>query len=104
MYADVVDVVVEEDTSSRLRASRRMRFAGESNVLPEIGIVEDEVALVEVRVRESRRVWNFRLVVASASGRCDVVFVSVDEAGGGGGGGRDGAAGICVGSSMLVYD
>lgn len=96
-------MVLEEDASSRLRASRRMRLAGESKALPEMGTAEDEVTLVDVRVRESRRVWNFRLVVASASGRCDVVSASVDGGGGGGGGGeRDGVASICVGSSMLA--
>lgn len=65
-----------------------MRLAGESNVLPDIGVEEDAAALDVVRVSESRREWNLRFVVASASGRCDVV------AEGGGGGGRDGVAGI----------
>jgi len=53
------------------------------------------VALDALRVSESRRAWNFRFVVASASGRCDVVATTVvAEGGGGGGGGRDGVAGI----------
>jgi len=70
-----------------------MRLAGESNVLPDIGVEDDAVALDVVRVSESRREWNLRFVVASASGRCDAVTVVV-VAEGGGGGGRDGVAGI----------
>lgn len=70
-------------------------MAGESNVLPDIGVEDDAVALDALRVSESRRAWNFRFVVASASGRCDVVATTVvAEGGGGGGGGRDGVAGI----------
>jgi hypothetical protein len=63
----VVDGV---DDSRRLRASMRMRFAGESNVV--LGADLEEVP----RVMDSRREWNLRLVVAKASGgREEVVAV-----------------------------
>jgi len=66
------------DASRRLRASMRMRFAGESNVVPEkeevLGADMEEVP----RVMDSSREWNLRLVVARASGgREEVVVVIV---------------------------
>jgi len=76
MYADVGDVVDGVDDSRRLRASMRMRFAGESNVVLE----KEEVlgGLGEVpRVIDSRREWNLRLVVAKASGGREEVVVVV---------------------------
>jgi len=96
-----VDVVLAVEASNRLRASSRMRFAGESNVLPEVGVEDAAVALEVVRVMESRREWNFRLVVASASGRCNVPTVVLANDGSGGGG-RDGVAGIWTDSSMII--
>jgi len=96
-----VEVVLAEETSNRLRASSRMRFAGESNRLPEIGVEDVAVALEVVRVRDPRREWNFRFVVAKASGRCDVVLAVVDD--GGEGGARDGVAGIEVSASMVSW-
>jgi len=77
MYADVGDVVDGVDDSRRLRASMRMRLAGESNVVLEKAEVLG-AGLGEVpRVMDSSREWNLRLVVAKASGGREEVVVVV---------------------------
>jgi hypothetical protein len=75
MYICVADVAVveDEDDSSRFRASSRMRLAGLSKLLEPSKLLPLRGTMVglgaDEPVMESSREWNFRLVVAKASGR-----------------------------------
>jgi hypothetical protein len=92
----VGDVVDGVEDSRRLRASMRMRFAGESKVVLEKEEVLGAGFEALPRVMDSRREWNLRLVVAKASGGREVVVVVVSAV--------EGVFGAsCAGDSGLVF-